>query len=336
MRGNHVCKRLVLKCQNMVTVLLYQATDFYHDRWFSSVIYFWLDQNTQVVTKVHDWQHYQWVRCIENGFLMAHDYSNNYYYTQVCKNYGTLSTASMQDFMFKMLSEQLVSLRKDISTLHKDVEELKMGASKRSRKRVCQWELINKVFFWQDTFPFACRTFKGEHICKIHSTPLSTLWRTRARHQSKWWSCFDKHMLLCSHVCDSLPHYSHRSVARRPSSHHSEGKKVWIEGADPERVSAAESVSYDAEKLALNLLSALFTFTKLASGNCTKPKKGCYNLLDQRKIHGIRRMFVFHHTNIAHLLLSFPPSVHVNYKFPLNSTEEGARWKTVVQDKYQS
>ena len=28
--------------------------------------------------------------------------------------------------MFKMLSEQLVSLRKDISTLHKDVEELKM------------------------------------------------------------------------------------------------------------------------------------------------------------------------------------------------------------------
>ena len=103
-----------------------------------------------------------------------------------------------------------------------------------------------------------------------------------------------------------------------------------------ERVSAAESVSYDAEKLALNLLSALFTFTKLASGNCTKPKKGCYNLLDQRKIHGIRRMFVFHHTNIAHLLLSFPPSVHVNYKFPLNSTEEGVRWKTVVQDKYQS
>ena len=66
-----------------------------------------------------------------------HAYSNNYY-TQVCKNYGTLSTASMQDFMFKMLSEQLVSLRKDISTLHKDVEELKMGASKRSRKRVCQ------------------------------------------------------------------------------------------------------------------------------------------------------------------------------------------------------
>ena len=37
--------------------------------------------------------------------------------------------------MLKMLSEQLLSLRKDISTLHKDVEELKMGR-KRSRKRV--------------------------------------------------------------------------------------------------------------------------------------------------------------------------------------------------------
>ena len=48
-----------------------------------------------------------------------------------------LITASMQDFMFRMLSEQLLSLRKDISTLHKDVEELKMGASKRSRRRVC-------------------------------------------------------------------------------------------------------------------------------------------------------------------------------------------------------
>ena len=88
---------------------------------------------------------------------------------------------------------------------------------------------------------------------------------------------------------------------------------------------AAESISYDAAKLALNLLSAMFTFTEVASGNCTKPKNGCYNRLDQRKIHGIRRMFVFHHTNCmysVHLLLSFSPSVHVNYKFPLSSTEE--------------
>ena len=97
---------------------------------------------------------------------------------------------------------------------------------------------------------------------------------------------------LCIHVCDTLPHYSHRSVAKvgDPQSHHSE---VWIEGADPESVSAAESVSYDAEKLALNLLSALFTLTELATGNCTQPKKDCYHLLDQKKIHGIRRMFVY-------------------------------------------
>ena len=121
-----------------------------------------------------------------------------------------------------------------------------------------------------------------------------------------------------------------------PRSHHSEGKKVWTEGAHPERVSAAVSVSYDAEKLALNLLSALFTLTELATGNCTQPKKDCYHLLDQKKIHGIRRMYI-HHTNcmssLVHLLLSFPSSVPVNYKFPLPLTEEGARWKTIVKDK---
>ena len=89
---------------------------------------------------------------------------------------------------------------------------------------------------------------------------------------------------------------------RDPRSHHSERKKVWIEGADSERISAAESISYDAEKLAINLLIALFTFTELASGNCTKPIKGCYSLLDQRKIHGIRCMFVFHHTNCMSLV----------------------------------
>ena len=42
-----------------------------------------------------------------------------------------------------------------------------------------------------------------------------------------------------------------------PQSHHSEGKKVWIKGADPECLSAEGSVSYDAENLPLNLLSAV-------------------------------------------------------------------------------
>ena len=36
--------------------------------------------------------------------------------TYYCNNYSMLITASMQDFMFRMLSEQLLSLRKDIST----------------------------------------------------------------------------------------------------------------------------------------------------------------------------------------------------------------------------
>ena len=55
--------------------------------------------------------------------------------------------------------------------------------------------------------------------------------------------------------------------------HRSVAKKVWIAGADPDRVSAAESSSYSPEKLALNLLTAIYTFAELSSGNCTQPKK---------------------------------------------------------------
>ena len=125
-----------------------------------------------------------------------------------------------------------------------------------------------------------------------------------------------------------------------PRSHHSEEKKVWIEGAEPEYVSTEESVSYDAENLALNLLSALFNFTVLVTGNCTQPNENGFHLLDQKKIHGTRRMFVYssHQLHVffsacMHLLLSFPPSVYVHNKFPLSSEEEEAREKTTVKDK---
>ena len=74
-----------------------------------------------------------------------------------------------------------------------------------------------------------------------------------------------------------------------PWSHLSEGKKIWIEGADPGRISAAESTSYNAEKLALNLLTALFSLLELSIGNCTPAKRNDIKLLDQRKIQGIRR-----------------------------------------------
>ena len=124
-----------------------------------------------------------------------------------------------------------------------------------------------------------------------------------------------------------------------PQSHHSEEKKVWIEGANPECVSTEESVSYDAENLAVNLLSALFNFTVLVTGNCTQPNENGFHLLDQKKIHGTRRMFVYssHQLHVffiacMHLLLSFPPSVYVHYKFPLSQKRRGPGgrllWKT--------
>jgi len=78
-----------------------------------------------------------------------------------------------------------------------------------------------------------------------------------------------------------------------PRSHLSEGRKIWIEGVKQERINAAESVSYNADKLALNLLSALFSTTDLATGNCTQPKREGIHLLDQKKILGIRRKLMF-------------------------------------------
>ena len=126
-----------------------------------------------------------------------------------------------------------------------------------------------------------------------------------------------------------------------PWSHHSEGKKVWIEGADPECVSTEESVSYDAENLALNLLSALSNFTVLATGNCTQPNENGFISLTKRRSMVLDVCLYIHHTNCMsslvhacmHLLLSFPPSVYVHNKFPLSSEEEGAREKTTVEDK---
>ena len=79
-----------------------------------------------------------------------------------------------------------------------------------------------------------------------------------------------------------------------PRSHLSEGRKIWIEGVKQERINAAESVSYNADKLALNLLSALFSTTDLATGNCTSTKEGGHSSpRPKKKILGIRRKLMF-------------------------------------------
>ena len=90
-----------------------------------------------------------------------------------------------------------------------------------------------------------------------------------------------------------LPHHAFVGIwLGDPRSHLSEGKKVWIVGVDAEKISAAESVSFNADKLAINLLTALVSLSELATGNCTQPKRNGIHLLDQKKIHGIRRKFV--------------------------------------------
>ena len=94
---------------------------------------------------------------------------------------------------------------------------------------------------------------KGEHICTIHSTtPPHPQEPEQGINQN------GDHVLMstCS-ACVSMYVILYHTILigvwlGDPRSHHSEGKKVWIEGAHPERVSAAVSVSYDAEKLALN------------------------------------------------------------------------------------
>ncbi len=73
-----------------------------------------------------------------------------------------------------------------------------------------------------------------------------------------------------------------------PRSHISEGRKVWIEGVDADKVVSAETLSPSPDKLAVNLLMVLFSMTEVASGNCTTPKRSDIHLLDQKMIGAIR------------------------------------------------
>ena len=50
----------------------------------------------------------------------------------------------------------------------------------------------------------------------------------------------------------------------------------------------AENVSTSPNKLAVNLLTALFSHEELSTGNCTKAMRSDIVLLDQEKIQAIR------------------------------------------------
>lgn len=61
-----------------------------------------------------------------------------------------------------------------------------------------------------------------------------------------------------------------------------------VEGVSSSQVVRAENVSPNASKLAVNLLTVLFTQEQLATGNCTKPNRSDIELLDQHKVEAIR------------------------------------------------
>ena len=69
------------------------------------------------------------------------------------------------------------------------------------------------------------------------------------------------------------------------------GEQVWIEGADQGKVLASEFISDTPAKLAVHLMTVLFTETQLQTGNCTPTPSG-RPLLDQRTINGIRCKFL--------------------------------------------
>jgi hypothetical protein len=61
-----------------------------------------------------------------------------------------------------------------------------------------------------------------------------------------------------------------------------------FEGVSPSAILEAENGASTAAKLAVNLLTTLFSHEELATGNCTKANRADIKVLDPEKIHAIR------------------------------------------------
>ena len=61
-----------------------------------------------------------------------------------------------------------------------------------------------------------------------------------------------------------------------------------FENISPNAILEAENSATTPQKLAVNLLTTMFTHDQLATGNCTKPSRDDIVLLDQLKIQAIR------------------------------------------------
>ena len=71
-----------------------------------------------------------------------------------------------------------------------------------------------------------------------------------------------------------------------PNTHINEGKKTWIVDGDEKKIAMAESMSDTPAKLAVAILTALFSMEELGAGCCTQAKDR--NTLNPVYIRGIR------------------------------------------------
>lgn len=94
-----------------------------------------------------------------------------------------------------------------------------------------------------------------------------------------------------------------------PNTHINEGKKTWIVDGDEKKIAMAESMSDTPAKLAVAILTALFSMEELGAGCCTQAKDR--NTLNPVYIRGIR--------------------MHLMYKYPeASAAEEDKRWKKIL------
>ena len=71
----------------------------------------------------------------------------------------------------------------------------------------------------------------------------------------------------------------------------SPGSFVVLDDISNDAILHAEAISTSAQKLAINLLSVLFTQEEISTGNCTKPNREDIKVLNPLKIQGIRGMY---------------------------------------------
>lgn len=99
-----------------------------------------------------------------------------------------------------------------------------------------------------------------------------------------------------------------------------------FEGVSPFAIIEAENGASTAAKLAVNLLTALFSHEELSTGNCTKANRADIKVLDPEKIHAIRSKYLDKSKTFDHGKYFV---AYINIKYPLSKEEEGRRWTEI-------